>query len=77
MAGDLFRLYMKKSGRAVAPAKDIEVVKTLLNKIPVPWTEDREVNGNLCISVERGYAGFVTVFRFTKDGALKDIGAYE
>jgi hypothetical protein len=63
---------------------DLETFVTLMFKIGAkPDSEINEEDGSVTLSISKdgknihGYTGFVTSFKFDKEGNLLDIGIYE
>lgn len=55
---------------------DLEIIKAMLASKDIPYTEET-FNGNICISVERGYSGFIASFTFDNYGTFLNIEAME
>lgn len=59
---------------------DLASLKNILERADIPYEGSEEKSDGthtFTITVERGYAGFVTIFQFDKYGKLVDMGAYE
>lgn len=59
---------------------DLEKLKALLTEFGVGFEEDKENHLVRCDEgAEKvlGYAGFMTIFRFTAEGLFIDMGAWE
>ena len=58
---------------------DKETIVEMLTRAKIAFEEDELTfkKGKTSITVERGYAGFCSVFEFNPDGSLKDLGAWE
>ena len=55
---------------------DLEILQEMLKRSNIDYDlEQREDHFSLV--VERGYIGFATCFKFSLDGKLLDMGAYE
>ncbi len=55
---------------------DLETLKQMLARAGIEFEETGD-NIVTTVTVERGYSGFCTEFRFNSDGALLNMGAYE
>ena len=51
---------------------DQEILREMLDRAQIIYTEDA-----FSLTVEGGYAGFVSVFNFNLDGDLEALGAWE
>lgn len=55
---------------------DLEYIKRMLEDSNIPFKENKDLRV-IFITVERGYAGFVTEMSFNLGGKFLDIGAFE
>lgn len=77
-----------KPGQSAAPATDLETIKAMLASAVIEFEEQTLASansgfgperrrGDVVLTVERGYVGFVSELLFREDGSLYSIEAYE
>jgi hypothetical protein len=58
------------------PQTDLEQYKSMLSRARIEFKEE-ELDGDVVITVERGYFGFYCSHTFHQTGELKDVASYE